>query len=141
MEKIKRAYYYFFYKIYKSIECTSGLVGGAFWTDFKAGIALGVLEIWLLSSLLTYYSLLTNIKLNLSITNPIILIPLTTLFIINYFAFIHKNIWKDYNREFDKLSERQNKKGSIIVWIIVIFIAANFFGSAYLLQKYVYKIY
>ncbi|UWX62175.1 hypothetical protein N0B40_07750 [Chryseobacterium oranimense] len=141
MEKIKRAYYYLFYKIYKSIEYTSELVGGAFWTDFKTGLVIGTLEIWFLASGLIYYSIIKNIKLNITITNPIVLIPLILLLILNYFAFIHTDVWKEYNAEFDKLPKDKNKKGGIIVWTIVAFITINFFGSAYCLQKYVLKMY
>ncbi|SEH49282.1 hypothetical protein [Chryseobacterium culicis] len=139
MEKIKKAYYYFFYKIYKSIEYTSELVGGAFWTDFKTGLVVGTLEIWLLASGLIYYSIIKDIKLNLTLTNPIVLIPLILLLILNYFAFIRTDVWKKYNAEFDKLPKDKNKKGAIIVWAIIAFITINFFGSAYYLQKYVLK--
>ncbi|WP_426479370.1 hypothetical protein ACP3T3_07955 [Chryseobacterium sp. CBSDS_008] len=141
MEKIKKAYYYFFYKIYKSIEYTSEMVGGAFWTDFKTGIVIGTLEIWLLASGLIYYSIIKNIKLNLTITNPIVLIPIVLLFILNYFAFIRTDVWQKYNAEFDKLPKDKNKKGAIIVWAIIAFITINFFGSAYYLQKYILKLY
>jgi hypothetical protein len=141
MEKIKKAYYYFFYKIYKSIEYTSEMVGGAFWTDFKTGLVVGTLEIWLLASGLIYYSIIKDIKLNLTLTNPLVLIPLILLLILNYFAFIRTDVWKKYNAEFDKLPKDQNKKGAIIVWAIIAFITINFFGSAYYLQKYVLKMY
>lgn len=97
MEKIKKAYYYFFYKIYKSIKYTSELVGGAFWTDFKTVLVIGTLEIWFLASGLIYYSLIQNTKLNINLTNPIVLIPLILIFILNYFMFIHTDVWKEYN--------------------------------------------
>ncbi len=141
MEKIKKAYYYFFYKIYKSIEYTSELVGGGFWTDFKAGLVIGTLEIWFLASGLIYYSILNNVKLNITLADPIVLIPLILLLVLNYFAFIHTDVWKEYNAKFDKLPKEENKKGGIIVWTIVAFITINFFGSAFLLQKYVLKMY
>ena len=141
MKKIKKAYYYIFYKIYKSIIYTSEMVGGEFWTDFKTGIALLALELLFLGSFLNYYSIIINERLDISITSPIILIPLIILFVINYFSFIHTDIWKEYNKQFDKLPEEKNRKGTIVVWIIAIFILINFFGSAYYLQKYVLKMY
>ncbi|MDQ1856097.1 MULTISPECIES: hypothetical protein [unclassified Chryseobacterium] len=141
MKKIKKAYYYIFYKIYKSIIYTSEMVGGEFWTDFKAGIALLALELLFLGSFLNYYSIIINEKLDISITSPIILIPLIILFVINYFSFIHTDMWKEYNKQFDKLPEEKNRKGTIVVWIIAIFILINFFGSAYYLQKYILKMY
>lgn len=141
MKKIKTAYYYLFYKIYKSIIYTSEKVGGEFWSDFKAGIALLALELLFLGSFLNYYSIIINERLNIKITDLIILIPLIILFIINYLSFIHTEIWKEYNEEFDKLSEQENRRGTIIVWIIVIIIYINYFFSAFLLQKYVFKTY
>ena len=117
------------------------MVGGAFWTDFKTGLVVGTLEIWLLASGLIYYSIIKDIKLNLTLTSPIILIPLILLLILNYFAFIRTDVWKKYNAEFDKLPKDKNKKGAIIVWAIIAFITINFFGSAYYLQKYVLKMY
>lgn len=141
MEKIKKAYYYLFYKIYKSIEYTSELVGGSFWTDFKAGIALLTLELWTIGSFLNYYSLINDKKLNIDVISPILLISLTLLCILNYFTFIHTDTWKTYNEEFDKLSKKENQKGTTIVWIIAVTITVNFFGSVYLLQKYVLKMY
>ena len=141
MEKIKRAYYYLFYKIYKSIEYTSELLGGAFWTDVKASLVIGTLEIWFLATGLIYYSIINNVKLNITITNPIVLIPLIVLMILNYFAFIHTDVWKKYNAKFDKLPKHINKKGGVIVWVIIAFITINFFVSAFLLQKYILKMY
>ncbi|MEC5173870.1 hypothetical protein [Chryseobacterium nepalense] len=141
MEKIKKAYYYIFYKIYKSIIYTSEMVGGEFWTDFKAGIVLLALELLFLGSFLNYYSIIINKRLDISIASSIILIPLIILLIIHYFCFIQTDIWKEYNKEFDTLSEKENQKGTIVVWMIAVFIFLNFFGSAFLLQKYVLKMY
>ncbi|AYN00140.1 hypothetical protein [Chryseobacterium sp. 3008163] len=141
MEKIKRVYYYLFYKIYKSIIYTSEMLGGEFWSDFKAGIVLLTLELWIIGSFLNYYSIINNEKLNIDAISPILLIFLIIFCILNYFSFVHTNIWKEYNREFDKLPKDINKKGGIIVWSIIAFIIINFFVSAFLLQKYVLKMY
>jgi hypothetical protein len=141
MKKLKRAYYYFFYKIYKSIIYTSELVGGEFWSDFKAGIALLALELWFLGSIVNYYSIISNIKFSIGNIYSILIVPLILLSILNYFAFIHTDVWKEYNEKFDRLPKEKNKKGSIIVWMIAIFITINFLVSAYLLQKYVLKMY
>jgi hypothetical protein len=141
MEKIKKAYYYFFYKIYKSIEYTSELVGRAFWTDFKAGLVIITFELWIIGSFLNYYSIINDQKLDIYFISPILLIFLTIFSIINYFAFMHNDIWKKYNENFEKLPKKENQKGTIIVWMIAVFITLNFFGSAFLLQKYVLKMY
>lgn len=131
---IKKMYYYFFYKFYKHYENSSD----PWWSDWKAVLSIGALEIWFLGSILIYYSIITKTKLDITLTDPMILIPLILLFLFNYFAFIYTDIWKQYNKEFDKMPEEKNKKGTIIVWIIVGFIILNFFGSAYYLQKYIF---
>ncbi|MGU3376136.1 hypothetical protein [Chryseobacterium sp. M5A1_1a] len=139
MIKLKKAYYYVFYKLYRSIIYTSEKVGGEFLTDFKTVIVIGTLELWFLGSFLNYYSIIYDIKLNVTAKSPILLIPLFLICILNYFSFFHTDIWKIYNNEFDNLPISKNKKGGFIVWSIVIFIVLNFFISAYLLQKYVLK--
>ncbi|MDQ1856096.1 hypothetical protein [Chryseobacterium sp. WLY505] len=138
MEKIKKAYYYIFYKIYKSIIYTSDKVGGEFWSDFKAGIALLALELWFFGTILNYYAIITHTKFSTNTIFIILLIPLVFLSILHYFAFIHTDIWKEYSKQFDKLSEEKNKKGTIIVCIIAVFIASNFLGSIFLLQKFIF---
>ncbi|MEF9477791.1 hypothetical protein OWR28_08845 [Chryseobacterium sp. 1B4] len=127
MEKIKKAYYYLFYKVYKSIQYTSEMVGGAFWTDFKAGLVILTLELWIVGSFLNYYSIINDKKLNIDTISPILLTSLVVFSIINYFSFIRTDIWKTYNKEFDKLSEKENQKGTTIVWVITICITTNFF--------------
>ncbi len=117
------------------------MLGGEFWSDFKAGIVLLTLELWIIGSFLNYYSIINSERLSINVINPILLISLIVFCIINYFAFIHTDVWKEYNAEFDKLSEHINSKRGIIVWIIIAFITINFFVSVFLLQKYVLKMY
>ncbi|MET3538131.1 hypothetical protein [Chryseobacterium limigenitum] len=134
MKKIKRAYYYFYYKIYKSIVYTSEMLGGQFLTDFKTIIAIGTLEIWLLLSIGNYFLLITEKSSGqLTIQQPIVFIPLTIIFVLNYFSFIHIDVWKKYNKEFDELPEELNKKGGIIVWSLVALVVINLIFSYYLL--------
>lgn len=136
MEKIKKAYYYFFYKIYKSIEYTSELVGGAFWTDFKAGLVILTFELWIIGSFLNYYSIINDQKLDIYVISPILLIFLTIFSIINYFAFMHNDIWKKYNENFEKLPKKENQKGTTIVMVVWIFIFYYFsFGNLKIIIK------
>lgn len=120
MNKIKRAYYYLFYKLYKHYEDSST----PWWSDFKANTSIGALEIWLLLSILNYFLLFTGKKIGeLNLQQPLIFIPIAVLFLLHYFSFIHNDIWKKYNREFDQLPKEKNKKNGIIVWIITILIS------------------
>lgn len=133
MEKFKEVYYYFFYKIYKSIKCTSEFFGGSFGTDFKAGLAVLTLELFFWMSLLNYYSLINNTVFDLNITSLTLIIPLTLFCMLNYFLLIHTDNWKKYNMEFDQLPIEKNKKGGIIVWIVIVFVVINLFFSYFLL--------
>lgn len=136
---MKRAYYYFFYKIYKSIECTSETMGGKFWTEGKAGISIVVLEIWAGITVLNLYGIINNINPDSSITNPVIFIPLLLIIILNYMAFDHYNdVWKKYKKEFENLPKNRNVLGGIFVWMIILFIIIIFFVSTFMLHKIIY---
>ncbi|VFB03732.1 Uncharacterised protein [Chryseobacterium taihuense] len=93
-----------------------------------------VLQIWLLLSIGNYYSFITNKDVELSINMPIIYIPLIIIIGFNYFTLDFKDTWIIYCKEFDKISTRKNKKGSIIVWCIIFLIIINTFFSFYLLS-------
>lgn len=133
---MKRAYYYFFYKIYKSIEYTSEAMGGKFWSKGKAGISVVVLELWLLFSILNYYDIINNSKQKLDLTSPVIFIPLLIIIILNYVIFDHyDSVWEKYKKEFDILSKRKNIIGGIIVWAVILLITVNFFVSTHYFYK------
>ncbi|MFP3834160.1 hypothetical protein [Chryseobacterium sp. SIMBA_028] len=131
MKKIKSAYYYFFYKIYRSIEYTSDLSGGKFWSDWKAGLVLDVLCFFTLFPLFIYYSIFTDNHQELG--NTIVWIGILFIVIPNYFIFHHNNQWKGMVNNFDKLPKEKNKKGGLIVWSVIILIISNMLFSYYLL--------
>lgn len=127
---MKRAYYYLFYKLYKFWEYVSF---PKIWSDFKAGVSMGALEMWLVAGLINYYRIYIDHEMtfskNLYIGMVVFVIGL------NYFSFVHTDKWKEYNAEFEQLPRKKNIIGGIIVWIIIISIIAGFFTSAYLVQK------
>ncbi|KFF03861.1 hypothetical protein [Chryseobacterium luteum] len=130
MQKVKRAYYYLFYKLYKHYENSSE----PWWSDFKASASIGALEIWLILSILNYFLMITGETIgNLNIWQPSVFIPFILLFLLHYIAFIRTDIWKEYIKEFDQLSKEKNKKGGTITWLIIIFIIINTILSYYLL--------
>lgn len=131
MEKIKKAYYYLFYKLYKHYEDSSE----PWWSDWKACVSIGALEIWLLLSIGAYYAILTKTAIELSVTMPIVYIPLLIVFILNYFSFIHNDSWKEYNKEFDKLPKKENILGGWIVLGIIIIVILNLIFSFYLMSQ------
>ncbi|WP_326983437.1 hypothetical protein VUJ46_02500 [Chryseobacterium sp. MYb264] len=130
MERIKKGYYYLFYKLYNHYENSST----PWWSDFKASTSIAALEIWLIISIVNYFLLITGKTTgNLNIRDPYVLIPLILLFLIHYFAFINTDIWKKYNNDFDKLSKKKNNTYGIITWCTIIFIIINMIFSFYLL--------
>ncbi|PZR20477.1 MAG: hypothetical protein DI535_29890 [Citrobacter freundii] len=133
MKKIKRAYYYFFYKLYKAAKYTSYPFGD-FLLDFRAAIGIVILEAWIFISLLLYLSFIDKLPIELTILSPIVYLPAILIFVVNYIAFIHTDIWKQYNKEFDKLSKKQNRIGSWIVLGIVLLIVGNLILSVYCLD-------
>lgn len=135
MRILKKMYNYFFYKIYKSIEYTSELSGGKFLSAFKASLVMITLEIWILLSLGIYYTIITKTKIELSISMPIIYIPLIIIVSIDYFIFHHKNQWKNIILKFDKLSKKRNVIGGWIVCGVVVLIITNLIFSFYLFYQ------
>lgn len=132
---IKKLYYYFFYKIYKAIIYTSAPFGN-YLINFKAGLVLVVLQIWSYISIINYYTALTGDSFKLSIISPIIYIPLIVILGFNYYTLDYLNNWKEYNREFDQLSKKKNRMGSLFATVLVLILTVNFIFSFYcLFQK------
>lgn len=133
MEFIKKSYYYFFYKVFKSIEYTSDLSGGKFFSAFKASIVLIALEFWLTIAILNYY----NIFIDRHVHFPKSYYVGIALFFsfLSYITIDYNDVWKYYNRKFDKLPKQKNKIGSWIVFLIIIFIITFFIYSIYLMSQ------
>lgn len=104
-------------------------------SDWKAGIVIIVLELWILFSIGIYYAALTKTKIELDITMPIIFIPLLIIILINYLAFVHTDVWKEYVKEFDRLPKKKNRIGSWIVLGVVLFVVANLIFPFYLMSR------
>lgn len=128
---IKRGYYYFFYQLYRHFEkCTF-----VWLSDWKAGMSMIVLEIWLVLSIGIYYTVKQNIKTELSVKMPIVYIPVIIIIIINYFSFFHTDKWKEYIQNFDNSSQVSKRRGAYIVFAIVLGIILNLIFSFYLLSQ------
>jgi len=116
-----KAYYYLFYKFYNLAKSSPTM----FSYDFVAAVTIGFLEIMFLTSLKFYYSEIFNRFETLQFVSFEVLIPLSIIVVVKYFAFIHNENWKIYFKEFDKYSEEQNDNGSLIVIGIVLFVIIN----------------
>lgn len=125
-----KLYYYLFYQLYKFWEFVSI---PKFWSDFKAGISIATLEMWLVAGLINYYRIYIDQEIMLS-KNFYVGIAVF-VFGLNYLSFVYTNRWKEYNEEFDQLPRYKNIIGGFIVWIIIILITFSFWTSAYFVQK------
>lgn len=128
---IKRAYYYLFYKYYKFGEASPSI----FPSDFTATIAISVLEILFLASFKFYSTYFFGRSGNLKFMSFQVIIPLATIFVINYLAFINNTAWKKYVREFDNISTAKNTVGTWIIIGISAAIIFNFSLSVYVMNQ------
>lgn len=131
-KKIIIAYYYLFYKFYKFWEYVST---PSFWSDWKAGISLMALEIWLIISVFVYYKVFVNPYIHLSESNIEAYILAFTLAGAKYIIFHHHDRWKRIVKSFDKLPKRENTIGSWVVFLLTILIIANLVYSFYLMSQ------
>jgi hypothetical protein len=128
---LKKAYYYLFYKLFRFWEVASV---PKFWSEWKAGLSVDVL--WFLNgfSLLIYYNIYWNRYFILGDGKWLIVAYITLIFVPNYFIFHHKDKWKPFNLEFNKLSKKKNRIGSLIVFAVVLLSFANMIYAFYLMS-------
>ncbi|WP_326983450.1 hypothetical protein VUJ46_02575 [Chryseobacterium sp. MYb264] len=131
---IKKAYHYFYYKIYKSIEFTSNEIGGSFLIDWKATLVVDVLIYFIVSASLIYYTIFFDRNIHLNQSNTDVFIIAIPIFLLNYFVFHHQNKWKNIIISFDQLPQKKNVIGGWIVFIIIVFIIGNLIYSFYLMS-------
>ena len=135
---LKEAYYYVFYKLYKSFEAAPS----KWLSDWKASVVLLALEIWCILPIMIYYKVLT--KEDLFKESTLIIVSFTVvgvLVAIKYFAFEYDQRWKIWITKFDKLSKRQNQIGTVIILIVVLVIIINLILSFYLLSRINWSLY
>ncbi|NGF77078.1 hypothetical protein G5B10_14410 [Fluviicola sp. SGL-29] len=128
MEKVKKAYYYLFYQLYKWYEKGPSV----WWSEWKASLTLIVLEIWLISSLLLYYKVFLAPNADIVGSQLTWGILVLLLALIDYFIFHYNDQWKEIVLEFDELPKNKSKKGGWLVFGFVSLIALNFIFSFYL---------
>lgn len=125
MKKIKNAYYYFFYKIYKFWEYVSV---PKFWSDVKALISIDVLVLFTVSSAFFYFDLSFGNKTTF-------VICLMVMMLISNHLILREKICKEYINHFDNLPKLKNKIGGIIVGSIILLILTNFIFSIYWMDQ------
>jgi hypothetical protein len=132
MERIKRAYYYFYYRIYKTFNKDDHPL---FSVGFRADIVIMAVKGWTAIALYAYLSILLGYRIELSITEPLGLIPFVLAVGSTLYFLTFSNKWKPYFEEFEKLPKRKNLIGGIIVWGMVILSFINFIISVNLMKN------
>jgi len=133
MDTIKKAYYYFFYKIYKMMLSTSYPFGN-FFSQFRAGLVIIVLELWIVFTIQNYYQIINNINPKSGSSLSMYIIGIIII-MFNYIVLDYSNVLEKYKEEFDNLPKGKNTQGGMIVWSIVLFITINFFISVHYSQR------
>ncbi|KIA92746.1 hypothetical protein OC25_15230 [Pedobacter kyungheensis] len=130
MMKIKKAYYYLFYKFYKFGEWSPSV----FPSDLTATLAIIFLELSTWASFKIYYKFFHR-GYYVDFFSFQELIPLICIILINYFAFVHDQTWKKYFKKFEGLSKEQNSKGTFRVALIIFILLINFSFSLYVIGR------
>ncbi len=126
---MKKAYYYFFYQLYKFWEYVSY---PKIWSDFKASLSIIILQICSIVSILIYYKIFIDYNINIIGKQIQWVVGVMILVLIDYMIFHYKNQWRNIVYEYDKLPNKKNTIGSWIVIIIVLLILSNLIFSFYL---------
>lgn len=127
---LKKAYYYFYYQLYKSTNPSS-----IFPRSFRTSLYLDVLFIFIGLSSLNIYGTFIEPGFNIGDGRWCIILYIAIICVPNYFIFEHKVQWKEIVNEFDKLPKKTNQIGRFIVWSIVALIIASLIFSVYLMDQ------
>ena len=110
-------------------------------SSFYAGVAIMVLEIWLLLSMFIYYNVFVNRYASIEFKSVKVIIPLLTIIAVNYLAFNRTDKWRAYVQEFDQLPKDKNAKGTWIVIGVSGAIMLSLVISFYLMSQIDWKAY
>ncbi len=131
MNKIKRAYDYLFFTIYRFWETALS----KWWSEGKTIITLIILKILILLNiygLVIYnYKVLEN-PISKSRYFPYILALIIYLF--DHYYFLHKKKWKKKVHSFKGINKKKDKMGIIIVCTAILLIFSSFIYSIYLVS-------
>ena len=131
MISLRRAYDYLFYKLYRSFEAAPS----KWLSDWKALFVLMVIEIWIFLAALNYFSVLfPSVVLSDQFLVTTALFLVLVLALIKYFGFEHNGRWKTVVRRCDKLPPGQNRRGSYVLWSVILLVLINLVFSFFLLS-------
>ena len=129
--KFIKTYQYLYYKIYNFLKLTE-LDG--FWMEWRAYCLMISINIFALFSILNYFTVITKVYIKFPDNKIWICIFSLVLSLVNYRLLLSKNRWKEIIKEFDKLPRKTNDKGTLVSWIIIIFIIVNLIFSFFLMS-------
>lgn len=125
MKKIKQAYFFLFYKMYKWI-------GEDNWSaDWKASLSIDVLVFFVILSFIVYYTTFIDRYFELGDSNIIVFVFIVVISVPNYFIFHHRDQWKEIVKNFDNLPKKKNLIGGWIVFGVVLLIFTNLIFAFY----------
>jgi len=132
MKKIKTAYAYLFFFLYKQVSKPKP----QFLLYFKTAVSLVALEFMIVIATFIYFTDIT--KLSLLPEKPniyLILLTIVPFIFIKFWFFERKDKWKNYVSKFEQWPEKRKKKWNLIMRIIIFFVIANVVFSFYLMSQ------
>lgn len=134
---IKKAYYFSFYKLYKSFEASPS----KFWSEWKASLLMDILVGCIVITTGLIYSIVTKKKIIIFESNLYTWIMILTIGIGNYFIFNHADKWKEIVAEFNHLPKNKIRVGGVIFWSVFFLIFASVIFMFYLMSQIDWKLY
>jgi len=122
-------YYYLFYKLYKFFNFFNPKLRPA---EISAVCVILLLEVWVVFSCYNYYDVLFHHKEGQDTSLLKFFVPIIIFSLVAWLAFWRNDTWRVQLEEFDKWSADKNKKGTWIVFFLIIIISANLAFSFYL---------
>lgn len=134
---IKKAYYFSFYKFYKSFEASPS----RFWSEWKASLLMDVLVGCIVITIGLIYTVVTKKDFIIFESSLYTWIMILIIGISNYFIFNHADKWKGIIADFNHLPKNKNRIGGIIFWSIFFLIIASVVFMFYLMSQIDWKLY
>lgn len=134
---IKKAYYFSFYKLYRSFEASPS----RFWSEWKASLLMDILVGCIVIIIGLIYTVITKKDFIIFESNLYTWIMIITIGVSNYFIFNHADKWKEIVADFSHLPKNKNRIGGIIFWSIFFLIIASVVFMFYLMSRIDWKLY
>jgi len=117
MEKIKKVYSLFFYKLY----CLFKSQSEDGWEDWKALVVIGGLQGLLIIEFYTWCDIIFKNN-NIEFSSPRIVIALIAIIItaFNYYVLLYQDRWRQYEEEFKQYSDEKNKAINLLVFFFIL---------------------